>query len=209
MPELNLVDVNNNKVGTVQASPKVFESKIHEHLVHHYAVMQLARRRSGTASTKSSYGELSGSGKKPWKQKGTGRARAGSTRSALWRGGLTTFGPTPRDFGIKLSKKNKRLALRSVLTERVQQNAFHVVDKIALDQPKTKEAVQLLKTLGLTEKTLFVIAEKNPNLELAVRNIPNVDVLLVDGLNVYDILNHGSLICTPEAVKMIEERLGK
>lgn len=207
MPELDILDVNNKKVGAVQLSADIFGAKVREHLVQKYVDMQLAARRRGTAKTKSNYAEVSGGGKKPWRQKGTGRARVGTSRSALWRGGVTLFGPIPRSYAFKMSKKAKELALKSVLTDRVQNNAISIVDKLILGSSKTKEAVKILKSLGLPEKTLFVLAEKNPNLELAVRNLPRVDVLLVDGLNVFDILVHDRIVCTPEALKKIEERL--
>ena len=207
MPELDLLDINNKKVGTVEASASVFEAEVKEHLVHQYVVNQLATKRSGTAATKSNKGELHGSGKKPWKQKGTGRARAGNTRSPIWRGGMTVFGPTPRDYGFKMSKKSKKLALKSILTDMVRDQRFSVVDKLTLENPKTKEAAELLKNLKSSRKTLFLLAERNPNLELGVRNIPDVDVLLVDGLNVFDLAVHERIFCTPQALKKIEERL--
>ncbi|MBI5428728.1 MAG: 50S ribosomal protein L4 [Nitrospinae bacterium] len=206
MPELDVLDKSKNKVGTVRISPEVFDVKSRENLAQKYVVMQLAARRSGTAKTKSSYAEVRGGGKKPWRQKGTGRARQGTSRSALWRGGVTTFGPVPRDYSVKMPKKMRQLALKSVLTELVREKALSVVDKLTVDQPKTSEAVKLIKSLGLPQSALFLLAEKNPDLELAVRNIPNVDVLLVDGLNVYDLLNHQRVVCTPEAIKKIEER---
>ncbi|GJL79044.1 MAG: 50S ribosomal protein L4 [Nitrospinaceae bacterium] len=207
MPELDLLDANNKKVGTVEASSSVFEAEVKEHLVHQYVVHQLAARRGGNAATKSNKGELHGSGKKPWKQKGTGRARAGNSRSPIWRGGMTVFGPTPRDYGFKMSKKSKKLALKSILTDMVKDQRLAVVDKLTLENPKTSEAVQLLKNLNSSRKTLFLLADKNSNLELGVRNIPNVDVLLVDGLNVYDLAMHEKVFCTPQALKKIEERL--
>ena len=154
MPELDILDIKNKKVGVVQA-----------------------------------------------------RARVGSSRSSLWRGGVTIFGPTPRSYAFKMTKKTKELALKSVLTDRIQNSAISVVDKLILQTSKTKEAVNLLKSLGLPEKTLFLLAEKNPNLELAIRNLPRVDVLLVDGLNAFDLLVHDKIVCTPEALKKIEERL--
>ncbi len=207
MPELDLINLNKKKVGTVPLSPDVFDVKVREHLVKEYVSLQQANRRSGSASTISNRGDLRGGGKKPWRQKGTGRARAGSIRSPLWRGGLTLFGPTPRSFGFKLSKKSKKLALKSVLTERVRNNSLRVVETLTLEEPKTKAAVALLKKLELPERTLFVVAEKDNNLELAMRNLPNTDVLLVEGLNVFDLLLHETIVCTPEAIKKIEERL--
>ena len=207
MPQLDLLDEKNNKVGDIDVDPIVFDAKVNNHLMKQCVVLQQATRRLGTASTKSSYGQLSGSGKKPWRQKGTGRARVGKTRSALWRGGLTIFGPTPRDYSFKMNKKARRQALRSALTECVQGSHFSVIDKIVLDNPKTKEALGVIKALGLPEKTLFITAEKNKNLELAVRNLPTVNVLPVAGVNVYDLLLHERIVCTSEAVKGLEERL--
>lgn len=207
MPELDLLDANNKKVGTVEASSSVFDAEVKESLVHEYVVSQLAARRRGTAATKRNKGELHGSGKKPWKQKGTGRARAGNSRSPLWRGGMTVFGPTPRSYGFKMSKKSKRLALKSILTDVTRDRRLSVVDKLILENPRTREAVQLLKNLNSPGKTLFLLAEKNLNLELGIRNIPNVDVLLVDGLNVFDLAVHERIFCTPQAMRKIEERL--
>ena len=207
MPDLDVINLDKKKVGTVPLSPDVFDVKVREHLVKEYVSLQQANRRSGTACTISNRGDVRGGGKKPWKQKGTGRARAGSIRSPIWRGGLTVFGPTPRDFGFKLSKKSKKLALKSVLTERARNNGLRVVDKLTLDEPKTNAAVELLKKLELPERTLFVVAEKDNNLELALRNLRSTDVLPVDGLNVFDLLLHETIVCTPEAIKKIEERL--
>ena len=208
MPQLDVLDIKKKKVGVVEAVASIFDVKIKKHLVKQYAVLQQATRRRGTACTKSSYSELSGSGKKPWRQKGTGRARAGEVRSAVWRGGLTVFGPTPRDYGFKMNKKAKKQALKSVLTQRLQGNNIAVVDKLELENPKTKEAVQLLKSLELSERTLFLVAARNANLELAVRNLPDANVLPVEGLNVLDLLLYEKIVCTPETFNKLEERLG-
>jgi large subunit ribosomal protein L4 len=207
MPQLDVLDKSNKKVGAVDVSDAVFGVKIQEHLVQKYVDMQMAARRRGTAKTKSNYAEVSGGGKKPWKQKGTGRARVGSSRSSLWRGGVTIFGPIPRSYAFKMSKKAKLSALKSILTDRIQASCISVVEKLELPSSKTKDAVKFMKGLGLPERTLFLMVEKNPNLELAVRNLPHVDVLLVDGLNAYDLLMHDKIVCTPEAIKKIEERL--
>ena len=207
MPDLDVINLDKKKVGTVPLSPDVFDVKVRAHLVKEYVSQQQAARRSGTASTISNRGDVRGGGKKPWKQKGTGRARAGSIRSPIWRGGLTMFGPTPRDFGFKLSKKSKKLALKSVLTERARNDGLRVVEKLTLDEPKTKAAVEVLKKFELPERTLFVVAEKDNNLELALRNLRSTDVLPVDGLNVFDLLLHETIVCTPESIKKIEERL--
>ncbi len=207
MSAIDIVDSKNKKVGTVEAPDSVFESRVREELVQRYVTMQLATRRGGNAATKQNKGELHGSGAKPWRQKGTGRARAGNTRSPIWRGGMTVFGPSPRSYAFQLSKKSKKLAIKSVLTERLKGQNFTVVDSLNLENPKTKDAVALLTGLSLPAKTLFLVSEKNTNLQLAVRNLPQVDVLLVDGLNVFDLLVHERIVCTPEALKKIEERL--
>jgi large subunit ribosomal protein L4 len=208
MPQLDVLDIKKKKVGVVEAVASIFDVKIKKHLVKQYAVLQQATRRRGTACTKSNYSQLSGSGKKPWRQKGTGRARAGEVRSAVWRGGLTIFGPTPRDYGFKMNKKAKKQALKSVLTQRLQGDNIAVIDKLELENPKTKEAVQLLKSLELSERTLFLVAARNANLELAVRNLPDANVLPVEGLNVLDLLLYEKIVCTPETFKRLEERLG-
>ncbi len=207
MPELDVIDTENKKVGTVEASSGVFEAKVNEGLVQRYVTMQLAARRGGNAATKQNKGDLHGSNAKPWRQKGTGRARSGNTRSPIWRGGMTVFGPSPRSYAFTLSKKSKKLALKSVLTDSFNNQNFAVVDSIVLEQPKTKDAATLMKKLSLPNKTLFIISEKNPNLQLAVRNLPQTNVLLVDGLNVFDLLVHEKIVCTKEALQKIEERL--
>jgi len=207
MPELDVIDIENKKVGTVEASADVFAAKVNEGLVQRYVTMQLATRRGGNAATKQNKGDLHGSNKKPWKQKGTGRARAGNTRSPLWRGGMTVFGPSPRSYAFTLSKKSKKLALKSVLTDRFANKGISVVDSIVLDQPKTKDAAAILKKLSLPNKTLFILSEKNQNFQLAVRNLPETNVLLVDGLNVFDLLRHEKIVCTKDALQKIQERL--
>ena len=207
MPELDIVDIENKKVGTVEASTDVFEAKVHDQLVQRYVTMQLAARRGGNAATKQNKGDLHGSNAKPWRQKGTGRARSGNTRSPIWRGGMTVFGPSPRSYAFTLSKKSKKLAIKSVLTERFKNQNIAVVDSITLEQPKTKDAAAILKKLSLPNKTLFILSEKNPNFQLAVRNLPYANVLLVDGLNVFDLLKHEKIVCTKDALQKIEERL--
>ena len=207
MPALDIVDNKNKKIGTVEALESVFGGKVNEELVQRYVTMQLAARRGGNAATVQNKGDLHGSNAKPWRQKGTGRARAGNTRSPIWRGGLTVFGPTPRSYAFNLSKKSKKLAIRSVLIDRLNEKMFTVVDVLKLDNPKTKDAVALLASMNLPAKTLFLVSEKNDNLQLAVRNLPQADVLLVDGLNVFDLLSHERIVCTTEALKKIEERL--
>jgi len=207
MPEIDIVDINNNKVGKVEASANVFETRVRDQLVQRYVAMQMASRRGGNAATKQNKGDLHGSNAKPWRQKGTGRARSGNTRSPIWRGGMTVFGPSPRSYTFSLSKKSKKLAIKSVLTDRFKNKNIAVLDSIILEQPKTKDAAAMLKRLSLPDKTLFIISEKNRNFQLAVRNLPNTNVLLVDGLNVFDLLKHEKIVCTKEALQKIEERL--
>ena len=208
MPALDILDIGNKKVGSVEVLSSVFEGKVNESLVQRYVAMQLASRRGGNAATVQNKGDLHGSNAKPWRQKGTGRARSGNTRSPIWRGGLTVFGPTPRSYAFQLSKKSKRLAIVSVLADKLKAQSFTVVDSLNIENPRTKDAIALMDSMGLPEKTLFIVSEKNNNLHLAVRNLPRTDVLLVDGLNVFDLLVHERIVCTPEAIKKIEERLG-
>ena len=207
MPELDIVDTENKKVGKVEASSNVFEARVRDELVQRYVTMQLAARRGGNAATKQNKGELHGSNAKPWRQKGTGRARSGNTRSPIWRGGMTVFGPSPRSYSFSLSKKSKKIAIKSVLTERFKSQNISVVDSIVLEQPKTKDLAAILKKMSLTSKTLFIISEKNQNFQLAARNLPYTNVLLVDGLNVFDLLKHERIVCTKDALQKIEERL--
>ena len=207
MPELDIVDTENKKVGKVEASSNVFEARVRDELVQRYVTMQLAARRGGNAATKQNKGELHGSNAKPWRQKGTGRARSGNTRSPVWRGGMTVFGPNPRSYAFSLSKKSKKIAIKSVLTERFKSQNISVVDSIVLEQPKTKDLAAILKKMSLPSKTLFIISEKNQNFQLAARNLPYTNVLLVDGLNVFDLLKHERIVCTKDALQKIEERL--
>ena len=207
MPDLDVIDIENKKVGTIEASVDVFETKVNDGLVQRYVTMQLAGRRGGNAATKQNKGDLHGSNKKPWKQKGTGRARSGNTRSPIWRGGMTVFGPSPRNYAFTLSKKSKKLALKSILTERFASKSIAVVDSIVLERPKTKDAAAILQKLSLPSKTLFILSEKNQHFQLAVRNLPETNVLLVDGLNVFDLLRHEKIVCTKDALRKIEERL--
>ena len=207
MPELDVIDTGNKKLGKVEASSGVFEAKVREGLVQRYVTMQLAARRGGNAATKQNKGDLHGSNAKPWRQKGTGRARSGNTRSPVWRGGMTVFGPSPRSYAFALSKKSKKLAIKSVLSERFKNHNISVVDSITLEQPKTKDAAEIIKKLNLPNKTLFILAEKNKNFQLAARNLPYTNVLLVDGLNVFDLLKHEKIVVTKDALQKIEERL--
>ncbi|MEE9164782.1 MAG: 50S ribosomal protein L4 [Nitrospinota bacterium] len=204
--ELSIVDTKNKKVGSLEVSEDVFGADINEHLLHEVVVMQLANKRRGTASTKIR-DEVRGGGKKPWKQKGTGRARAGSSRSPIWRGGGTTFGPKPRDYSYKVPKKARKTALKSILSLKAKNNDIVVLDKLESKFSKTKEVALLLKDLKIVNRALFLIEQENKNLQLAARNLPNARVLNLAGLNVYDLLHSSKLILTQSTVSKIEERL--
>jgi large subunit ribosomal protein L4 len=188
-----------------QLNEAIFDAKTRSHLLHQAVVMQLANRRGGTAATKSK-GFVSGGGKKPWRQKGTGRARAGSIRSPIWVGGGTVFGPQPRDYSYRMPRTARREALLSALSLKKRDGKLIVVDKFELEAAKTKIMVQALAALKV-ESALIAIAEPDVKIERASRNLPKVKVLRVEGLNVYDILCYEHLILTERALKRLEERL--
>lgn len=188
-----------------QLPESIFGVSIRPHLLHQTVIMQLNNRRSGTASTKTR-GLVRGSGRKPWRQKGTGRARVGSIRSPLWTGGGTTFGPQPRDYSYRLPKKARREALLSALSLRRQDEKVIVIDKLELAEIKTKLMLEVLKDLGV-ESALIVIHESDEKIERSARNLGTVKVLRADGLNVYDILRYEHLVLTEQALGVIEERL--
>lgn len=206
-----LVDVINQQgetVDSIELDDKVFNADVREDLVHRVVVWQLAKRRSGNASTKTR-GEIRGGGKKPWRQKGTGRARAGTNRSPIWTGGGTVFGPKPRSYEFSLPKKVRKAALRAVLSSKLKDSNLTVVDKIDLEAPKTKLFAETLKTLGLDARTtLFVTPEKDENLVRSSRNLFKTLVLPPEGLNVYDLLRFERLVVFKGAVARIHERLG-
>jgi large subunit ribosomal protein L4 len=205
MAQADLFDIKGEKVGEVEIKDEVFNCEVKTYLMHDVVTMQLANRRRGTASTKTRK-EVSGGGKKPFRQKGTGRARQGSSRSPLQPGGGTVFGPHPRDYSYSVPKKVRRSALRSALTVRNNGSAMKVLDKLELEAISTKNFNGIVKTFSLT-KPLFVIDKKNEVLEKSARNIPFVKVLRVEGLNVYDIIKHEQLILTLDALRRIEEVL--
>jgi large subunit ribosomal protein L4 len=184
---------------------EIFGAKTRPHLLHQAVVMQLANRRAGTASTKSK-GFVSGGGKKPWRQKGTGRARAGSIRSPIWVGGGTTFGPQPRDYSYRMPRKARREALLSALSLKNRDGKIIVVDKFELEAAKTKLMAKALADLSV-QSALVVIAEADEKIERSARNLPKVKVLRVEGLNVYDLMRYEHLILTDGALKLLEERL--
>jgi large subunit ribosomal protein L4 len=207
MPNVAIYNVQGQQVGDINLNDSIFGVKVNEAAMHQVVVNHLANLRRGTSSTKSR-GEVSGGGRKPWRQKGTGRARVGTIRSPLWRGGAITFGPKPRDFSYKLPKKLKRVALKSALTSKVNDGNIIVLDELKFEQPKTKEMVNVLKALNNVDiKTLVVVAGVDENVVKSIRNIKGVKVINTNNLNTYDILNHEKLIITKEAVEKVEEVL--
>ena len=184
--ELDVIDRQGTPVEKVAVADSAFAAEVKTHLFHQVVRMQLAKRRRGTASTKTR-GEVSGGGRKPWRQKGTGRARAGSTRSPLWRGGGVALGPKPRDYAYKLPKKVRRAALCSALSLKTQEGLLKVIDHLDLPAPKTKQMVGFLKDLGVEKAAIILLADNNPNVQLAARNLPDVKVIRVEGVNVYDL----------------------
>lgn len=207
MPQVAKYDTTGKQIGDINLADSVFNTSVNEHAVHQVVTSQLAKIRKGTASTKTR-SEVRGGGKKPWRQKGTGRARAGSIRSPLWVGGGITFGPKPRSYDKKIPKKVKKLALRSILTDKLNNERLIVLDNLKFDQPKTSQMVELLESLKLDgAKVVIVIAEKDANIYLSARNIPRVKTLVVEALNAYDLLNNDYVIIANEAVEKIEEVL--
>ena len=191
------------EVGTLELNDAVFGVEVNEHLVHMAVVAQLANKRQGTQKAKTR-SEVSGGGRKPWRQKGTGHARQGSTRAPQWTGGGVVFAPVPRDYTIRLNKKEKRLALKSALTSRVQGGKFIVLDELTLNEAKTKNFVNVMKNLNVA-KALVVLNENNENVMRSARNVADVKTALVNTINVYDILKYNTVVATKAAVAAIEE----
>lgn len=204
MPKVNVYNMQGEVVEQIELSEGIFGIEINEHVVYEVVKNQLANKRQGTQSTKTR-AEVRGGGRKPWKQKGTGRARAGSTNSPVFVGGGVAFGPKPRDYSYKVPKKVKRLALKSVLTSKVQENEIIVIDHLDFNSPKTKDMVNLLAKLNADKKALIVMDEKNLNVIKSSQNIPHVQTALVNTINVYDILKYNSFIITKDAVRKVEE----
>ena len=203
MANVVVYNMEGNEVGTIELSDAVFGVEVNEHLVHMAVVQQLANNRQGTQKAKSR-SEVSGGGRKPWRQKGTGHARQGSTRAPQWTGGGMVFAPVPRDYSFKLNKKEKRAALKSALTSRVQANKLIVVDELKFDGIKTKNFKQVMDNLKV-EKGLVVINENDANVVLSARNLPTINTTLTSTLNVYDVMKAGTVVLTKDAVKTIEE----
>ncbi len=205
MATLSVYDAQKEKVGEITVDDSVFGVEPKVGILHEVVVWQQAKKRAGTAKTKTR-SEVRGGGRKPWRQKGTGRARAGSNTSPLWRRGGSVFGPKPRDYGYTLPKKVRRLALKMALTDKLRSERLLVIRDFGLDNIKTKDMVALLKRFGV-EKALVALGESDKVIELSARNIPHVKVLPQQGLNVYDILKHEYLLLHEPAVKALEERL--
>jgi large subunit ribosomal protein L4 len=203
MAKVSVYNMEGKEVGTTELSDSIFGVEINEHLVHMAVLQQLANNRQGTQKAKTR-SEVSGGGRKPWRQKGTGHARQGSTRSPQWTGGGVVFAPTPRDYSFKLNKKEKQAALKSVLTDKVQNDALVVVDELKLDEIATKEFAKVMKNLNV-EKGLVVLGNNDQNVVLSARNMADVNTEVVNAINVYDILSAGKLVLTKDALEKIEE----
>ena len=203
MAKVSVFNMEGKEVGTMDLNDSIFAVEINEHLVHMAVVQQLANNRQGTQKAKTR-SEVSGGGRKPWRQKGTGHARQGSTRSPQWTGGGVVFAPTPRDYSFKLNKKEKRAALKSVLTSAVNENKFIVVDELKFDAIKTKDFAKVLTNLNV-EKALVVLDTNDKNVVMSAKNIPTVKTALTNTINVYDILKYNTVVVTKAAVDQIQE----
>lgn len=206
MPKVALYSVNGSQVGEVELSEAVFGVEPNVHVMHSAVLLQQASERRGTHKTKGR-SEVRGGGRKPWKQKGTGRARQGSIRAPQWVGGGTVFGPTPRSYSFKLPKKVRRLAIKSALSSKVVDNEIIVLDQLTFAAPKTKEFATILNNLKVARKALVVTANYEDNVALSARNLPNVKFVAADGINVLDVVKYDKLIITKEAVEKVQEVL--
>ena len=203
MANVSVFNMEGNEVGTMELNDAIFGAKVNEHLVHLAVVSQLANKRQGTQKAKTR-SEVSGGGRTPWRQKGTGHARQGSTRAPQWTGGGMVFAPVPRDYTIRLNKKEKRAALKSVLTSKVQENKFIVVDELKFDEIKTKAMKNVLANLK-ADKALVILNDNDQNVVLSARNIEGVETALTNTINVFDLLKHNTVVVTKAAVETIEE----
>ena len=203
MANVSVFNMEGNEVGTMELNDAIFGAKVNEHLVHLAVVSQLANKRQGTQKAKTR-SEVSGGGRKPWRQKGTGHARQGSTRAPQWTGGGMVFAPVPRDYTIRLNKKEKRAAPKSVLTSKVQENKFIVVDELKFDEIKTKAMKNVLANLK-ADKALVILNDNDQNVVLSARNIEGVETALTNTINVFDLLKHNTVVVTKAAVETIEE----
>ena len=203
MANVSVYNMEGKEVGTMELNDAVFGVEVNEHLVHAVVVAQLANKRQGTQKAKTR-SEVSGGGRKPWRQKGTGHARQGSTRAPQWTGGGVVFAPTPREYTIKLNKKERRLALKSALTAKVQENKFIVLDELKFDEIKTKNFQAVLNNLNVN-KAMVVLNDNDKNVVMSAKNIPNVITAQTNTINVYDILKYNTMIVTKAAVETIQE----
>lgn len=203
MAKVSVLNMEGSEVGTIELSDAVFGVEVNENLVHQAVVSQLANNRQGTQKAKTR-SEVSGGGRKPWRQKGTGHARQGSIRAPQWKGGGVVFAPTPRDYSFKLNKKEKRAALKSVLTSKVNDSKFIVLDELKLDEIKTKKFREVMENLKVN-KALVILNEKDENVIMSARNLPAVKTALTNTINVYDILKYDTVVVTKDAVATIEE----
>ena len=204
MPKVALYDMSGAQIGELELNDSVFGIEPNKSVMYDFVKMQLANKRVGTSSSKTR-AEVSGGGKKPWRQKGTGRARVGSSRNPVWTGGGIAFGPKPRDYSYRLPRKERRLAMKSALSSKVLENNIIVVDQLSFDEPKTKQMVATLQALNSSKKTLVITADGDPNVNKSARNIPGVKPLRVDFINVYDLLKYDTLLITRDAVAKVEE----
>ena len=203
MANVSVYNMEGKEVGNMDLNDAVFGVEINEHLVHMAVVQQLANNRQGTQKAKTR-SEVSGGGRKPWRQKGTGHARQGSTRAPQWTGGGVVFAPTPRDYSFKMNRKEKRAALKSALTSRVQENKLIVVDELKFDEIKTKKFAEVLKNLNL-DKALVVLNENDEKVVMSAKNIPTVKTTQINTINVYDVLKYNTVVLTKAAAESIEE----
>lgn len=209
MPRVGLYNMKGEPVGEVDLPEEVFGVDVSPSLLHQAVVAYLANQRQGTASTKTR-GEVSGGGRKPWRQKGTGRARQGSIRAPHWKGGGVVFGPKPRDYRIDMPKRARRLALKGALSEKVRQGRIRVLDQLTFDRPRTRVMAEVLNNLEIGgEKALIVTADSDANVYKSARNIPGVLAMAAPDLNVYQVLNHQNLVITRDAVERVQEVLGR
>jgi len=206
MPTVDVYNLDSEVTGQLELSDAIFGVPVKSHVLHEVVVYQLAKRRAGTAKTKGR-SEVRGGGKKPWRQKGTGRARAGTTRSPIFRGGGTIHGPQPRGYEMRIPKKVRRLALKMALSQKVLDQGFKVIDLFKLEKILTRDFVDLLDRFELGKKTLVVLPEHDEIIEKSARNIPHVKILQSEGLNVYDLLDHHTVILSRDCVSRIEEAL--
>ena len=206
MPKVAVYNMSGAQVGEIELADSVFGIEPNQHVLHEAVVMQRASLRQGTHKTKGR-SEVSGGGRKPWRQKGTGRARQGSIRAPQWKGGGTVFGPTPRSYKYKLPKKVRRLAIRSALSAKVKDDQIIVLDQLTMERPKTKEFVAMLNNLHVDRKALVVAADFDETVALSARNIPTVKFITANGINVLDVLGYDKLIITKDAVQKVEEVL--